>query len=163
LRCKEFDMAATKAKSKIGELLEDEEFHALDQLVKLGKEAVPELNRILSRDNDVLRRQRAAIALGRIGDPAAEAELVKALKDKEAPVVLSCLDALVRLRATDAIKDVARLLKSSDVSVRHHAVKAIGGLGSDREIPILEKVIAEEESEYVRVQASKSLAVLQPR
>jgi hypothetical protein len=153
----------TRPRSKIDQLLDDEEFQSLDQLVRLGKKAVPELKRILSRDSDTLRRQRAAIVLGRIPHAEADDVLVKALKDREPAVVLSSLDALVRLKSPKCVDYVKNLLKSRDVSIRCQAAKAIGQLGSEGETALLEKVIAEDDSEYVRLEASKSLERLQPR
>lgn len=79
---------------------------AADILVEIGSPAVGPLESVL-RDGPESARERAASALGRIGDPAAVPALCDALGDRSAPVRKEAALALATLTGQDFGTDAA--------------------------------------------------------
>ena len=141
----------------IEDLMSSEEFDGLDELVKLGRKATPQLIDVLTNHSDPLMRKRAAIALGRIRDRTATEPLVKGLADKDPTVVLSAIEALGSLRVKKTSKEIIPLLKNPDPSIRLYAAKALGDLRPrDAKTP-LEELLMEEELEFVRKAGADAL------
>jgi HEAT repeat protein len=141
----------------VKELLQDEEFQRLPDVVNLGSDAVPVLTDVLTSDPDPLMRQRAAIALGRMDAPAAGDALEAALNDASAPVAIAAIDAVMLLDHRPAIGNLRRLAKHEDVSVRGHAVKAIGTLGDEDDEALLHELVTNDRSDMVRDAASRAV------
>jgi HEAT repeat protein len=151
----------TDLQKAIIEKMQDEEFQTLDEIVRMGDTAVGLLRKILVEEKDPLIRQRAAVALGRIGAPESVQELRESLNDPVAPVVISALNALASMKAQGTEKDVERLLNSADTSVRRTAVKTLGSLGDPAAITALESVMGREgESDDVVAAAAQALRQL---
>lgn len=144
----------------VKELLQDEEFNRLPDLVNLGSEAIPVLTDVLTSDPDPLMRQRAAIALGSMDASAAGASLVSALNDPSAPVAIAAIDAVTRLQYGPAIAGLRQLAEHEDASLRTHAVGALGVLGEEKDETLLQDVIAHDTSDAVRDAASRALRTL---
>jgi HEAT repeat protein len=136
-------MAADLQQSLI-EKMQDEEFQSLDEIIRMGDIVVEPLRRILVEEKDPMIRQRAAVALGRIGAAESVQELRESLRDPVAPVVISALNALAAIQAQGTEPDVERLLSSADVSVRMTAAKTLGSLGDPSAINALESVVSRE-------------------
>jgi HEAT repeat protein len=144
-------------------LISGEEYEGLQDLVRLGRRAVPVLVRILQRDPRPMIRKRAAVALGRIGVRTVAPPLVKALSDRSPVVVISVLDALGAIAAPRAVKDVARHLESKDASVRRAAAEALAALGSPDAAAPLRGMLAREKEPFVREAGGRALARLEAR
>jgi hypothetical protein len=92
---------------------------------------IPELQRILLNAAAAPEaRAGAALALGQFHDPRVESSLLLALRTPgQEPVVLTRLAAsLGRLRSTDAVGDLCRLLASDSPDVRYSALDALGAI-----------------------------------
>ena len=105
---------------------------AFDDLLQLGKRAVPLFESLLSNDNETMRMIGARY-LGRLGPVAEDAvtALVSALSDKDEVVRLETATALREI-GPSAMKAVPALIFAlQDVSgvVRQNAVLALGGIG----------------------------------
>lgn len=102
---------------------------ALYTLGHLGaREAIPAARRAL-RDADELVRMRAAQALGRIGDHASVPLLLRATDDVMWTVRYAAQDALVALRAVDAM---VRAIPSASPRARPHLIEALARCGQPR-------------------------------
>jgi HEAT repeat protein len=157
----------TTTKAKIQELLEDEEFHGLHELVELPEaKTVPVLTELMSASRDPLIRQRCAIALGMIGSPKAGAALTKRLDDKSVPVVLSAVTALANLKAVDSAPRITALLKNKDPSVRRAAAGALGVLAAPDSEAALTALTTSDPMDFVReagVEALRAIGRRKPR
>lgn len=117
--------------------------------------------------SDILRNQpvwrartRAAEGLGDTGDPRAIPALLHGMHDEDYEVRARCATSLGRLRAVDALPQLAALLRDPDPQPRHSAVEAIGIL--DREGRYISEVLActRDEDSEVRRYAVEALARL---
>lgn len=107
--------------------------HAVDALAKIGKPAVANLSATL-RDENWQVRQRAAVALGKIGPTAATAanELSIALKDQNSEVRAAAARALGRIQDSrkQTIAVLVTALADKRLNVRVVVAEAIGELGT---------------------------------
>ena len=154
----------TVTKTSLRKMLEDEEFHELDELVELPeKEVVPILSDLMAKDKDTLIRQRCAIALGYIGDENSAAALSDRLGDDSEPVVISAIRALAQLKAEAYVDQVTEQLKSKDASIRRYAAQALGVIAAPKSEKSLTDLLETEEEEFVRDSAADSLRELHRR
>jgi HEAT repeat protein len=151
-------------KANVRKMLDDEEFHQLNELIELPEDkVVPILTDLMSKDTDPLIRQRCAIALGMIGNPQSASALSNRLDDESMPVVISAVRALGQLKDTGSVKQVTRLLRSGDPSVRRSAAQALGVIAvPESEKPLTDLLDAEPE-EFVRESAAQALRELHRR
>ena len=145
---------------KIEDLMSEDEFSGLGELVKLGKKATSMLVEILSKHSDPLMRKRAAIALGRIQDKAAVKPLVDSLADKNVTVVISVIDSLAILGEKVASQNIVPLLRNTDPSMRKHAARALGNMGMKEAKADLEELSEKDEYDFVRKECSEALKKL---
>ena len=115
---------------------------AREQLVKVGKQAVPSLLRALESPSERARWE-AAKALGEIGEPIAAPALVNALEDKKSAVRWLAATALINLGHA-ALVPVLRGLEGHSDSIwfrdgAHHVLRTLIREGeADEAIPVLE-------------------------
>jgi len=125
-------------------------------LVRIGKAALPPLQRALS-DDRAAKRALAARVLGMIGDPSCIGALAPAMKDKD-PVVrrnaVAAMGMISDKRAVDALLSVPT---DSDTAVRLAMVEALGKCGDSRAAGAL-KGLAEDADWEVQSAAVKALA-----
>jgi HEAT repeat protein len=151
-------MSMSKNQSEVLRLLKGEEFQGLAELTRLSSEdVVPVLLERATEDPDALIRQRSVIALGAIGDPGAVPVLQERLKDASAPVVMSAVDALVRLDHGPSAVPIVDLLASDDASVRQKAADALGTLAGPESEPALRALLQREPEPFVRETVARSL------
>jgi hypothetical protein len=123
-------------------------------LGKAGKVALRPLISAL-RDANVLIRQRAAIALGYLGDASAVDAIIYALDDTEMVVRAHAASALGSLRATQSVDRLIQLLADSNIYVRSRAafsLKELGNVAVDSLISALTNP-----NTYVRLESVKLL------
>jgi CubicO group peptidase (beta-lactamase class C family) len=139
---------------------------AMATLGQLGPEAkeVAEALVLVLADEDIYLRGGAAVALGRIGQPAVP-PLIRALQDSNAEVRWSAAIALGRVGGS-ALETQAPLIKAlADPSghVRHAAAVALGGLGhpARQAVPELTRLLSDRE-ETVRAAAATALRQITP-
>ena len=79
---------------------------------------------------DWTMREAAAVALGRIGEPAVPA-LVDALRSHDPEMRLQAADTLARIGpgASQAVPSLTELLEDEDIRVRKAAARALGQIG----------------------------------
>jgi len=98
----------------------------VEALVRYGSGVVGLLVEQL-RAEDLETRQAAAVALGRIGDPAATAALVTALEDRE--LVVAAAGALARIGDRAAFDALMGLVGDEDSAIRQAAIAALNSIG----------------------------------
>jgi HEAT repeat protein len=79
------------------------------------------------KDRDV--REGAAEAIGKIGDPRAVEQLIKALNDSDWRVHRNSASALGRIADGRAVEPLIRALNGRDLGVRQSAAEALGKIG----------------------------------
>ncbi len=105
---------------------------AAEALGEIGKPAVEPLIRILS-DNDERVRRSAADALGEIGDVRAVEPLIKVLGDDSWRVRWPAVEALGKIGDERAVEPLIKLLEDEDDDVRNAAEEALEKLGHEVE------------------------------
>lgn len=127
------DRALTRLMGRID--LRDE---IIDALVRHGAATVDLLIAQLTAEDLEVRRS-AAVALGRIGNPAATPALMNALGDES--LTVEAVNALAQIGDPRAADSLLELIRNDDASVRQAAVSAINSLAlpsmSERIIPLL--------------------------
>ena len=109
-----------------------------DDLVKLGKPAVPKLIEALKSDS-TFARATTAEALGEIGDPKAVDPLIASLKDDDERLRASAAYALGALGDAKAVEPLAAALEDESVLVAANAAEALGKLGDKKALgPLIE-------------------------
>jgi HEAT repeat protein len=105
------------------------------------------------KDNNVV--ERAAEALGKIGEPAVDA-LVAALKDNNTSVRRDAASALGKMKDARAVEPLITALADSDPNVRRDVAEALGMIGDARAV---EPLIAafEDSDDQVRNYATEAL------
>jgi len=103
-------------------------------------------------------RRRAALGLGRIGDPRAVDPLIKALesKDEDRDVRLLAAKALGKIGDVRAINTLIETLKDENAEVRMIAAEALGKIGDVQAVDSLIEALQDEE-EHVRAYAAEAL------
>jgi len=101
------------------------------------KEAVPVLLQIAGRA-DPFTQLAVALALGKIGDPAALQWLVSNLSSPDLPTREACADALV-LMGEQAVPTLLTLGRDSNATVARLAMRSLGELKTIGAIPLLQE------------------------
>ncbi len=155
---------------------------ALDQL--RAREATTELTKCLEDDEEIVQAE-AILALGNLGDNKAVAYILPLLNNEKllpraiealeklgipdlgqfeqfltkANTQLKCLlmDLLGRLDDPKATSCLVKSLEEDFSSVRRHAARALGNVGSPKSIPPLERAKMEDQDEEVKKEADKAL------
>ena len=100
----------------------------------------------------------AAETLGKIGDRRAVEPLMEVLRSSEESGLLeAAAEALGRLQDEKAIPALHGVLKRGTLAVRMKAVAALGRMGSDEAVRVLEDVAASDPSAVVREEARSNL------
>jgi beta-lactamase regulating signal transducer with metallopeptidase domain len=95
-------------------------------------------------------RERAASALGELGDRRAVPELIETLKDENALVREHAASALRDLGDRRAVPALIEALKDEDAVVREHVVSALGVLGDKRAVQPLTAALQKEQDHVVQ-------------
>jgi HEAT repeat protein len=173
--------ALVTALQKDDALLEDE---ALAALTRLGRDAIPELERGLTHPHRKVRaacarvlgrvgarpsaslvapllearepsvREAAAAALGEMDDLEHAGPLVAHLDEPSWEVRAACAEALGRLRFASAVPRLIARTSDPHDEVARAAVEALGRLGDPASIPALVEVLR---GRWLRVEASEAL------
>ena len=78
---------------------------------------------------DVTIRRKAALELGRIGEPKCARPLIKLLKDANERVRVNAILGLGWLQSKKAVRGLRKLTESDDMVMRRRAVQALGQIG----------------------------------
>jgi HEAT repeat protein len=105
-------------------------------------------------------RGKAAMALGRLGDPRAIPHLVEMRHDPEGGVRMYVLDALGRLGTKQAESALVEGLTDAVPIVQMSAAEALGRMGAVDAIPRLRNTVDSDPNPEVRLYAVESLIVL---
>ncbi len=89
--------------------------------------SVGALVRSAQSDSDWWVREQAILAVAALGDPRPIPHIVE-IMNRSPELHVVCLEALAKLRATDAAPDVAGLLRSAEEDVRLAAVQCLAAL-----------------------------------
>ena len=119
--------------------------------------AVPGLIDLLDSPIEEVRL-KSVFALGRIGSQEAVPALIERLDDEKLEIRREAVTSLGKLKNPEAIHPLVLLLDSEELELS--VIWAIGNIGDRRAIPILNDLLASEDT-YVRYNASVALAKLQ--
>lgn len=129
---------------------------ALEALVKIGSHAIEPLIAAL-KDESTSTRQRAAEALGQIGDARAAVPLIVPLKDDSGYVQNTATKALLKIGSPAAVKSFCVVLKDENEDVRINAAKALGQIGDVRAVEPLVDVLGAEKDQRAREAVAEAL------
>ena len=85
------------------------------------------------------------------------------LKNKNPKVKISGINGLVNLEDTSSLTSIRNLLKDRDKNVRRTVCFAIGRLGDESDIPVLENLAKRDINKYVRNAASDAIEMIKYR
>jgi HEAT repeat protein len=125
-----------------------------DEILKIGKPAIPVLIELLKDDNSTIRSEavKALVMLGTHALPA----LFSAIKDEDSKVCESVVEALGKIRHYFAVPFLIKVLKDGDPYVRKSAAEALGNIGHESAVPALIEAL-EDSEESVRLDAALAL------
>ncbi|MFN7715446.1 MAG: HEAT repeat domain-containing protein [Pseudanabaenaceae cyanobacterium] len=101
-------------------------------------------------------RFEAAWALGQIRSPLAATALANALTDGDMSVQSQAVQSLKNI-GVPALPAIARMLDAHSSHTRSMAARTLGQMGMEEVIPLLSKVLYEDEFSYVRSDAATAL------
>ena len=111
-----------------------------------------------SLHDDPKVRMYLALAMGRTGDDAYGASLLTALNDKKAEIVTAAIQALGLIQYSPAVAQLSVMATSSEFQpVRLASVISLGQIGDDSSLPLLKKLLDDEEAN-IRWDAAIALA-----
>jgi HEAT repeat protein len=111
------------------------------------------------RSDDSYERQRAAIALGKSGNPAAIDPLIKALTDEDTFVRSFSAVALGNFKDPRVLDPLIKALEDGNQRVRRSAAEALGSLRNPNALDPLVKLL-NDENVFVRRSAAQALGDL---
>ncbi len=151
-----FGTPLSRARRWVAQLSEDRHSkQAEEELLRLGKEAVPALLEALAAPDQTLR-SRAAQVLIRFG-PLATPLLVAQLNTSPPLVQLQICEIFARTRPREALSALLAALRSPIAEVRLRASEVIGLIGDPSILPLL-KQLAQDHAADVRIAGVMALA-----
>ncbi len=102
---------------------------AIEILISLGRQAIPDLTSELPRANAEVRKFIVDI-LGEIGSLGAIQHLLPVLQDEDENVRYAAVETLGKLRAIDAVEPLLELLKSADTGLAFTVFAALSSIGA---------------------------------
>jgi HEAT repeat protein len=134
---------------KLGDADPTERLTANQELVRIGKPAVPSLIPLLKETNTP-RCWQAASILGQIGDQTCVPAVIEALESHH-PILRQTLARVLGELGGDAVLSPLReLIHDNSVLVQLQAVKALGILKDTASIPALVEILQQTQSESLR-------------
>jgi hypothetical protein len=91
-------------------------------------------------------RERAAVALGELGDRRAVPALIETLKDEDAVVREHAASALSDLGDRRAVPALIETLRDENAVVREHAATALGSLGDKQAVPAMIEALRDKDA-----------------
>ncbi len=113
---------------------------AIEALIRLGKEAVPQLIDAFESGNHDVRKFIIDV-LGFIGGQEVLPLLLRAIKDEDINVRASSVECLGRLREPSVIDSLVEIIETGEAWTAYPAVDALGRIGDITAIPYLLKVL----------------------
>ncbi|MGD0883310.1 MAG: HEAT repeat domain-containing protein [Thermodesulfovibrionales bacterium] len=114
---------------------------AIETLVKLGKQAIPDLMEAFDTPNRDVRKFVIDI-IGEIKDRHALPLLLKSLKDDDDNVRASAVEQLGQLAEPAVVDELIGILTSGDIWTAFPAADALGRIGDRRAIPALVEALS---------------------
>jgi HEAT repeat protein len=127
-----------------------------EAFIRIGKPSVPHLRTILVRGED-LSAIAATLALGRIADPGAVPDLVRALHHRHDEVRRQAAMALGRMKVRAAIPELLKTLEDADAPVRVAVANALGELHAHEAVETLQSMATYDFQASVRAAAEGAL------
>lgn len=165
-RDKEINYAVIKAVNEIGGMpaipyleealnYSDRSWEVVNMILNLSEEAaLPHLLGMLRKGD---YREAAAELFGQRKLVATVPYLIEALKEYEA-LGLASLKALVKIGDKRAVPAMVEAFKDRRKNIREAAISALGEMGAAEAIPAIRDVAQNDKNQYVRINATVSLA-----
>jgi HEAT repeat protein len=141
--------------------LQGREFEHLQKIVKLGKKAVPVLTKILISNEAGYIRQRAALAIGHIGDTKALDSLGRVLGQDDPALKVAAVRALGMINVAESETLILPLLDTKDASLRKWAIRTLGKIGGKKSDKGLRDRLVIEPEDFLRKEIRKSISKIQ--
>lgn len=123
---------------------------AAENLVKLGRIAVPKLIETL-KESDLALKGQVIFLLGRIRDKEAAPIIMETLKDENAYIRRNSAESLGKIKAEESLSALYVALFDEDAGVRERSAWSIGELNDHRGIISLIDRIDDEKEERVKI------------
>ena len=131
---------------------------AADELVKLGRKAIPVIGEMLKASDEPLRGELTFI-LGRIKDKEAAPFLIEALNEENAYIRRNTVEALGKVRDEESIPALIGRLSDEDNTVREKSAWALGELRDPLATgELLNRLNDQEESDEVKTAVVEALS-----
>ncbi|HEU4766222.1 MAG TPA: HEAT repeat domain-containing protein [Pyrinomonadaceae bacterium] len=154
-------LALPKLSKRIIPLLHDSDPNVRESAVKIaGYFGYPEAaSELLALCDDPIERVRSAAIehLPFIEDDRALNVLIRAIREETPNVRAAAARALTNMDSPDAVAHLIDALKDENVWVRYFSARALGRRRATESVAALEKVVAEDEFNHVRIAALDSL------
>ena len=98
-----------------------------------------------SQHDDDRVREYLALAMGRTGDKKFAQPLIDAMKEANEDTLSSLIYALGMLKSKNAVEHIATFLDHPNARIRSIAVVALGNIGDDKIVPLLQKSLGDVE------------------
>lgn len=148
---------------QVEQMLQGDEFEALDDLVALGSQIVPTLIAILTSHPELFMRARASIVLGQIGDEQAVPALTEALRADEPLQRLTSAQALAEISGSEATAPLIELLDDPDPSVCRVAIECLADVGSTEALAAIARVQDETSHDFIQTLAASAISSIEER
>lgn len=145
-------------------LMQEDEFSGLIDLVRMGHEAIPILCDILEDATlPAFLRYRATVALGEIGERGAVDAIRTTLALHDPVQKQMSLRALAKILGQDAIPTLVIYADDPDATVAKVALQGLSDVGDRTILALLERHKAENQHDFLRIQADETLKTLRDR
>ena len=108
--------------------------------------------------------EKIALALAKLGDPAAKPVLVKLLDAKAANVISAAVKAQLTFKDPDAVAKLGEIVRKDQLArnIRGDALKVLGEIGDPRAVPAIVRAMYVEKGGTIYPEASYALAQIGP-
>ncbi len=131
--------------------------YILQALGKVGDESALPVILDAAGDSDSAIRRFAVSALADLGDMRAVDTLIGALNDSETDIRVAAATALGRFREKRSEDALIAFLDDEEISIRAQSVISLGNLRSNQALPLLNKMMVAESSEWMRRYISQAI------
>ena len=143
--------------------------YAANALGELGdSKAIPDLMKVLQAWELLLTLDAPFVeavveSVGKLGDISTAAGLLPLIQSNHDGVTFKTVLALRKLRSPAAVPALISLLDSSQPALRRRVVETLGQSGDPSLVPVLGRVLGQDQSREVRATAARSLGELKSR
>jgi len=155
-----------KAVKALDTINKDDKNEAMQELVGYGKDAVAPLLAVAKDKSNIASwRSKCINALGEIKDTKVSGDIIAIIIDEENPgrVRKEAIRAIGKMSDKSAVPHLLKLLGSEDEGYRFYSLEALGKLGDENIGYHISEILSTDPNARVRVEAIRTLDVLNAR